>query len=61
MVVADDKHAYLYDVQMKSGESRDAFLTRLTNILSKEAFWTDYVSELSAWLDERKNELGLKT
>lgn len=59
MAVADDKHAYLYDVQMKSGESRDAFLTRLTDILSKEVFWTDYVSELSTWLDERKNELGL--
>jgi hypothetical protein len=44
---------------MKSGESRDAFLTRLTDILSKEVFWTDYVSELSAWLDDRKNELGL--
>lgn len=61
MAVANDKHAYLYDVQMKSGESRDAFLTRLTDILSKEVFWTDYVSELSTWLDERKNELGLKT
>lgn len=59
MAVADDKHAYLYDVQMKSGESRDAFLTRLTDILSKEVFWTDYVSELSTWLDDRKNELGL--
>lgn len=59
MAVADDKHAYLYDVQMKSGESRDAFLTRLTDILSKEVFGTDYVSELSTWLDERKNELGL--
>ena len=59
MAVADDKHAYLYDVQMKSGESRDAFLTRLTDILSKEVFWTDYVSELSTWLDDRKKELGL--
>lgn len=59
MAVANDKHAYLYDVQMKSGESRDAFLTRLTDILSKEDFWTDYVSELSTWLEERKNELGL--
>ena len=57
--VADDKHAYLYDVQIKSGESRDAFLTRLMSVLSKEAFWNDYVSELSSWLDDRKRHLGL--
>lgn len=61
MAVADDKHAYLYDVQIKSGESRDAFLTRLMSILNQEAFWNGYVSELAYWLDERKNELGLKT
>lgn len=50
-----------FDIYIKCGESRDAFLTRLTDILSKEVFWTDYVSELSTWLEERKNELGLKT
>lgn len=50
-----------FDIYIKCGESRDAFLTRLTDILSKEVFWTDYVSELSTWLDDRKNELGLKT
>lgn len=44
---------------MKSGESLDVFLTRLTDILSKEVFGTDYVSELSTWLDDRKNKLGL--
>lgn len=59
MAVADDKHAYLYDVQIKSGESRNAFLTRLMSILNQEAFWNGYVSELASWLDERKNELGL--
>ena len=59
VAVADDKHAYLYDVQMKSGESRDAFLTRLTNILSQEAFWNGYVTELASWLDDRKRHLGL--
>lgn len=61
MAVADDKHSYLYDVQMKSGESREGFLTRLTAILNHEPFWKEYVAELSSWLEERKNELGLKT
>lgn len=59
IAVADDKHAYLYDVQMKSGESREGFLTRLTAILNHEPFWKEYVSELSSWLDDRKKELGL--
>lgn len=59
MAVAEDKHAYLYDVQMRSGESRDAFLTRLTGILSQEPFWNGYVAELASWLDDRKRELGL--
>lgn len=57
--VADDKHSYLYDVQQRSGESRESFLTRLTNILAKQEFWSNYVSELEIWLDARKNALGL--
>lgn len=57
--VGDDKHSYLYDVQMKSGESREGFLTRLTAILNHESFWNEYVAELSSWLDDRKKELGL--
>lgn len=59
IAVAEDKHAYLYDVQMRSGESRDAFLTRLTSMLSQEPFWNGYVAELASWLDDRKRELGL--
>ena len=59
VTVDNDKHAYLYDVQKKSGESREAFLTRLTDILSKLDFWNDYVVELGTWLDERKNDLGV--
>ena len=57
--IADDKHAYLYDVQQKSGESRESFLTRLTNILSKQDFWFDYIKELDEWLNNRKTVLGL--
>lgn len=57
--VGDDKHSYLYDVQMKSGESREGILTRLTAILNHEPFWKEYVAELSSWLDDRKKELGL--
>lgn len=59
IAVAEDKHAYLYDVQMRSGESRDAFLTRLTSMLSQEPFWNGYVAELASWLDDRKRELEL--
>lgn len=59
IAVAEDKHAYLYDVQMRCGESRDAFLTRLTSMLSQEPFWNGYVAELASWLDDRKRELGL--
>ena len=57
--VGNDKHAYLYDVQMASGESRESFLTRLTDILCKMPFWNDYVAELSTWADERKTQLGI--
>lgn len=59
IAVAEDKHAYLYDVQMRCGESRDAFLTRLTSMLSQEPFWNGYVAELASWLDDRKRELEL--
>lgn len=48
-----------FDIYIKCRENRDAFLTRMTDILSKEVFGTYYVSELSAWLDDRKNEFGL--
>lgn len=57
--VANDKHSYLYDVQQRSGESKESFLTRLTNILSEEVFWSDYVIELNEWLDNKKQNLGL--
>lgn len=57
--VADDKHSYLYDVQQRSGESRESFLTRLTGILAQQDFWAEYVSELGNWLDARKAALGL--
>ena len=57
--VADDKHSYLYDVQQRSGESRESFLTRLTHILAEQEFWSNYVSELDKWLDARKLALGL--
>ena len=57
--VADDKHSYLYDVQQRSGESRESFLTRLTNVLAEQEFWSEYISELNEWLDVRKAALGL--
>lgn len=57
--VGNDKHAYLYDVQMESGESRESFLTRLTDILCKLPFWNGYVTELSTWADERRTQLGI--
>ena len=57
--VADDKHSYLYDVQQRSGECRESFLTRLTNILARQEFWSNYVGELDKWLDARKTALGL--
>ncbi len=56
-IVQEDKHAYLYDVQKESGDSREAFLTNVLKILSEQPFWKNYVSELSHWLDERKQEL----
>ena len=55
---ADDKHKYLYDVQQSSGENRESFLTRLTNILAQQEFWSDYVRELDEWLNTRKEVLG---
>ena len=57
--IADDKHAYLYEIQQKSGESRESFLTRLTGILSQQLFWHDYIKELDDWLNNRKVALGL--
>lgn len=57
--VEDDKHSYLYDVQQRSGESRESFLTRLSEILAEQEFWADYVSELNEWLDARKAALRL--
>ena len=57
--VEDDKHSYLYDVQQRSGESRESFLTRLSNILAEQEFWADYVRELNEWLDARKEALKL--
>lgn len=57
--VGNDKHAYLYDVQVASGESRGSFLTRLTEILCKLPFWNGYVTELSTWADERRTHLGI--
>ena len=57
--MADDKHSYLYTVQQRSGECRESFLTRLTNILGGQEFWSNYVSELDRWLDARNIALGL--
>lgn len=57
--ISDDSHTYLYDVQQESGESREAFLTKLTQILAKQAFWPDYVKELREWLESRKTDLCL--
>lgn len=54
-----DKHGYLYYVQLYSGESRESFLTQLTNILAKQDFWPKYIQELNEWLDNRKAALGL--
>ena len=54
-----NKHSYLYDVQQRSGEERCVFLFQLTKILAKQEFWSEYVKELSDWLDARKAALGL--
>ena len=59
IVGVEDKHSYLYDVQRRSGEERGDFLFQLTTILAKQAFWSEYVKELSDWLDARKAALGL--
>lgn len=59
IVVVEDKHSYLYDVQRRSGEERCDFLFQLTNILAEQGFWSGYVKELSDWLDARKAALGL--
>ena len=48
-----------FEIYMRCGESRDAFLTRLTSMLSQEPFWNGYVAELASWLDDRKRELEL--
>lgn len=58
--VGNDKHAYLYDVQVASGESRESFLTRLTGILCKMPFWNGYIAELSAWAEARNTALGIQ-
>lgn len=59
IVSVDNKHSFLYDVQQKSGENRESFLTRLMTILADQEFWSDYVKELVEWLDTRKKILGL--
>lgn len=58
--VGTDKHAYLNGVQKRCGESREIFLYKVIDILSKQDFWNDYVMELSTWLDERKETLRLE-
>lgn len=41
-------------------EKKDVFfLFQLTKILAKQEFWSEYVKELSDWLDARKAALGL--
>lgn len=52
-----DQHSYLHDIQIRCGESREVFLYKLISELSTMEFWKEYVSELQAWVEARKNEV----
>ena len=53
----NDQHSYLHDIQIRCGESREVFLYKLISELSTMEFWKEYVSELQAWGEARKNEV----
>ena len=54
-----DSHGYLDEILYRSGEQRNSFYMRLTDIFSEMDFWSKYVQELDDWLKRRKESLGL--